>query len=1063
MSVNSEPIRKRLVTTLQPTSQQTSLANTLIEAYDVIPTPCYFYTPILRENDETTLREAARTGDMDTVSKKLGSLGLCSTDGRTALMEAATSGHLEIARLCMLEAGAITVPINKYNYPLILRNDLNVSWGPRLEETTDDTHQNTSNFGNFSLYHNRRDLINTMNDYDNLINSVSSRTNTNENNTEASGSTDEIDINDSAVFRASESMDTPSQAHSDSSYIYEVRPMNDGINTPPQNDITYNLDDSMEDSYSNISPNSSGSGSAPSSTDSQRTTSSIASTIVLNKGNTRHDTKFYVSSAEDRSFSISPWHSTYSTFLRRLLTEEEILSTPNSYRKAHEYPYARIAANTALTLAISNHHRSIVLLLIDKEMGMAGVTQLMVSAVKDDISAMLLSMEYINARDANRSTALSLATMFGHLKAAELIANEFVDMPDYPTWADPLIIAAKYNLLQHLSLFFDVVPKPVTSFISMDRIRMALIEATKAGHLAFIQILLSVCEHDKGVSTNVLITAAENGHLECLKYFAIARPKEFTANADLVLISAIRAYKQEVVEFICNWFAIGARPRPSPLFFAAISGNRYILDLVRKSSKVSDGITPLMIAAATGDVVGLKQHIGDARKRDVHGLTALMYAAMAGPMEDPLIYKELIELEAGINCVGGLFAIAHAIKSNNLGLVGQLLDYEAIMTFSNDLSILDIATEHGSPEAILKIVEYISAKKLAIFVKQRQISRYSQCSSPLLEAVEDFDNDGVRKYLYQANHCTDLWSPLQKAVYVRNQEAVTLLLCELGYINTMGYTALLYAITENNIEAARLLLSEINCTRYNERTCLMVAASLGFVELVRLLIPYEAGKAASTGDTALMCAAIEGHQDCVKLLLPYEAGLISNDGSSALMCAASNKSVDCVRLLLEKEKTMVSHKGYSALALSMQENCLEAATMLYKYEKDVSKITDLMWAAFINDLDAIHKNINQVGARTVTQATALMYAATANNFGVVEILLPHEKQLVDDTGHSALMYAIEAKAIECVKILLPYESNLKTFKEKDVIDIAKSTKSQEVINIVKAHMDTIENTAKDSL
>ena len=61
------------------------------------------------------------------------------------------------------------------------------------------------------------------------------------------------------------------------------------------------------------------------------------------------------------------------------------------------------------------------------------------------------------------------------------------------------------------------------------------------------------------------------------------------------------------------------------------------------------------------------------------------------------------------------------------------------------------------------------------------------------------------------------------------------------------------------------------------------------------------------------------------------------------------------------------------------------------------------------------------------------------------------------------MYAIEAKAIECVKILLPYESNLKTFKEKDVIDIAKSTKSQEVINIVKAHMDTIENTAKDSL
>lgn len=139
-----------------------------------------------------------------------------------------------------------------------------------------------------------------------------------------------------------------------------------------------------------------------------------------------------------------------------------------------------------------------------------------------------------------------------------------------------------------------------------------------------------------------------------------------------------------------------------------------------------------------------------------------MYAAIAGHADDPLIYKDLIRLEAGLNCVRGLFAIAHAIKTNNLGLMEQLLDYEAIMTFSNDLSILDVAIEHGSSEAILRIVEYLSLKKLPIFVKRRQISNYSQCSSPLLEAVEDFDNDGVRKYLYQANHCTDLWSPFKK-------------------------------------------------------------------------------------------------------------------------------------------------------------------------------------------------------------------------------------------------------------------------------------------------------------
>lgn len=1057
MSVNSEPTRKRLATTLPLIFRQTSLANLLIEAYDVTPIPCHFYTPILRENDDTVLREAARVGDMDTVVKKLGYLGLCSTDGRTALMEAAMRGHLEIAQLCMLEAGSTTIPTSKYNLPIIYRDDTNFSWSSESGETTDYLHPNASSFDNFSFYDSRGEFTDNINDFMNRLNPANSRPNIIANNTELSESTDDIGTGDSALYHVTESMDTPSRALSASFDIYEARPTHNASTThtdpaSPRSSMEYSASsNSIVSSYSSA-PSSSSSTSV-----SSRTISSMNSTIVLKKDATKIDTTFYISSNEDRSLLLSPWSSAYSHCLRRLLTDDEMLTTPKSYRQACEYSYFKVAANTALTLAISNHQRSTILLLIDKEIGMAGVTHLMASAIKDDIPGMLRSMDYINARDANRFTALSLATMFGHLKAAELIANEFIDMPDYPTWADPLVIAARYNFLQHLNLFLEIVPKPITSVISMDRIRMALIEAAKAGHLDFLRILLSICGRTKNISANIIIAAAEHGHLDCVKYFATAYPKRFTAYADLILISAIKAYKQEVVEFICKRFVIGSWPRPSPLFFAAISGNTYILDVVRRSNRIRDGITPLMIAAATGDAPGLVQHIGDARKRDIHGLTALMYAAIAGHADDPLIYKDLIRLEAGLNCVGGLFAIAHAIKTNNLGLMEQLLDYEAIMTFSNDLSILDVAIEHGSSEAILRIVEYLSLKKLPIFVKRRQISNYSQCSSPLLEAVEDFDNDGVRKYLYQANHCTDLWSPLQKAVYVRNQEAVKLLLCELGYVNTMGYTALLYAITENNIEAAQLLLPEINCVRYNERTCLMVAASLGFVELVKLLIPYEAGKVASNGDTALMYAAIEGHQDCVKLLLPYESGLVSNDGSSALMCAAGNKSIDCVRLLLEEEKMMISHKGYSALALSMQENCLEAATMLYKYEKDISQITDLMWGAFINDVDAVHKYINQAGTRSATQATALMYAATANNVRIVEILLPYEKQLVDDTGHSALMYAIEAKAIDCVKVLLPYESNIKTFKEKDVIDIAKSTKSQEIINVVKAHMDNIEH------
>lgn len=1072
MDVNLEPTRKRPVVTLQHTSKSAKLANALVEAHEIVPTPCYFYTPILRENDDSILREAARVGDINTVRTRLGSLGLCSTNGRTALMEAAMNGHLDIVKLCMLEVGATTIPTNTYNLPASHHN--NTSNNPSSNSVSEDT----TDIYNYALtpdnlylrtYH--RDLFYYMNQFVDFANSVEpSHININESNSEVSETTNNINSNDMDVFHVSESRDTPSQPSSDAHGSCSSRQQHDEhpVRHVDTNSMSFTTDDTEEEtsesSNSTVSSNSSRSASSSTtSTSSRRTISSMNSTTIINREKTKVDTTFYVSSVENRSFLLSPWSSTYSHYLQRFLTEEEMLRTPKSYRKACEGSYIKAVANTALTLAINNHHRNTILFLIDKEIGMAGVTQLMVSAVKGDIPRMLLSMEYINARDANKFTALSLATMFEHIKAAELIANEFIDMPAYPTRADPLIIAAKYNLLQHLGLFLEVVPKPITFIISLDRIRMALIEAARAGSLEFLKVLLSACADDNNISANIIVSAAENGHLDCIKYLAATYPKRFTANVDLVLISAIRAYREDIAKFICNKFIVGARPRPSPLFFAVISGNEYLLSLVRKSSRVSDGITPLMIAAATGDIVGLVQYIGDARKRDMHGLTALMYAAMSKPVEDPSIYKELIRLEAGLNCVGGLFAIAHAIKSNNLGLIECLLDYEATMIFSDNLSVLDIATEHGSPEAILTVVEYASSNKLPIFVKRRLITNYSQCSSPLLEAVEDFDNDGVRKYLYQANHCTDLWSPLQKAVFVRNQEAVTLLLCELGYINTMGCTALSYAVTENNIDAAQLLLPEINCARYDGKTCLMIAASMGFVDLVKLLIPYDVRKSASNGDTALMYAAIGGYAECVKLLLLHESGIISNDGSSALMCAAANKNVSCARLLVEKEKGMISHKGYTALALSMQENCLDVATMLYEYEKDVSKVTDLMWAAFINDIDAINEHIDQAGAQTATLATALMYAATANNVKAVEILLPYEKQLVDDTGHSALMYAIEAKAIECVKVLLPYEGNLKTFKEKNIEDIAKHTKSEEVINIVKAYMNTTEKGTQNSL
>ncbi|EFO61390.1 Protein 21.1 [Giardia lamblia P15] len=282
--------------------------------------------------------------------------------------------------------------------------------------------------------------------------------------------------------------------------------------------------------------------------------------------------------------------------------------------------------------------------------------------------------------------------------------------------------------------------------------------------------------------------------------------------------------------------------------------------------------TPLMHAAADGDLEAAKKHLSDKDTRNSEGDTALIIAARAG-------HKDIVELLDPTD-KDGVTALMRAADRNDLATVRALAPLQRGQKASGDIKIGEVTIDKGGTALMIaaarghaKIVELLAGYEGGAKV------------------------GGWSALVFAARSCCSdnrLSDPL-----VDHPRCVELLMRREGDIS--GWTELIRAAYRGDIDAIRDNLHMRGRQDAGGWTALMYAAARGHERIVELL-REESGIRNNTGQTALMWAARNGHPECVKPLLGRESGMQDHKGWTALMNAVWGNHIECVKLLLGEKR-----------------------------------------------------------------------------------------------------------------------------------------------------------------
>ena len=463
--------------------------------------------------------------------------------------------------------------------------------------------------------------------------------------------------------------------------------------------------------------------------------------------------------------------------------------------------------------------------------------------------------------------------------------------------------------------------------------------------------------------------------------------------------------------------------------------------------------------------------------RDSRGYTALMCAARNDHRK---IAELLMEHEKDVN---GWTMLMCATVLGDVEMVSQHLGKRGQKDKEGRTALI-LAAQNGRDEDVKLLMKH-----------ENGVSGWTN----LIYAAYLGDVDAVKSILHKKG-CKDItgMTALMWAAHQGHREAVKVLLeHEKGMRDSQSRNALYYALRSGHTEVAKIVIPHEDPTDKNGVTALMRAAARGDVEMVELLMPIQKGKKANRvvningynirGGTALMIAAACGHAEVVKLLLEKEGGMQDKDGLIALMHAAHNKHPECVRLLLEKERGQKNKHGQTAFIIAARDGRDETMQLLMKYENDVSGWTNLIYAVYFGDVDAVRGNLHEKGHKDANGRTVLMWAAENNHIACVKLLLGKEDRIQandnttalmraayrghtecvrllvekedgmqDSNGWTALMFAVYQNNIKCVRLLKEKEKDLKTTCELfwyqpgiTALDIAKRMDYTDIVSILR--------------
>ncbi|TNJ30502.1 Ankyrin repeat protein 1 [Giardia muris] len=412
-----------------------------------------------------------------------------------------------------------------------------------------------------------------------------------------------------------------------------------------------------------------------------------------------------------------------------------------------------VDGQTALTMALTRTRFKVAALLCTFEGSIAGLTNLMCAALKQDVGGLVAfigqAKQYcaghtalmmaaacgydqlvsglidteaglvVSHGDNEGYTALMLAAREGHINCVRLLLHaEGGRKAKGGTSA--LMLAARYGHREAVEL---LIPQEAT--IVDDFGKTALFGAAHWGHANCIPILM---EREAGLSSangaTALMEAVACGHTDCAHYLLCEAgrqtldiddwtgelPAGLTAlmiaahTGNTALVRLLKPFEFGLVDtqnHTAHWYARHALEKPSDLIDSEL--DRMRAEVARELDREEDAlatyrsppppkdITPLMHAALIGRLDLLHESLQYAKHQTELGMTALMFAAITGHVE---CVEALVSQEAQLQDNQGWTALMYASQYGHIGCVKLLLS-EATLENNVLQTALDVARVSG--------------------------------------------------------------------------------------------------------------------------------------------------------------------------------------------------------------------------------------------------------------------------------------------------------------------------------------------------------------------------------
>lgn len=494
--------------------------------------------------------------------------------------------------------------------------------------------------------------------------------------------------------------------------------------------------------------------------------------------------------------------------------------------------------------------------------------------------------------------------------------------------------------------------------------------------------------------TTALMLAASHGHLGAVSLLAPHESTMRDRKGYTALMYSIEKGSMEILQCLSNEINVVSDTGMTALELSMQHRQYQLAELLYPLEQARAKITPLMWEAFVGNTAAVQQYMQYAKCQASGGMTALMFAALAGRTE---CVKVLAKHELKIRNNSGLTALMFA-AIYNCGSTVSLLLKEVGMRDNGFLTALMRASKKGSTDVI-----NILAKHEAQYVDDNDntalmfaaLSGTVAQSSVLIPKISSWTNGEGRTALMLAAQHGDL-------------NGIKLLIPkEKGMRDNKGMTALMFAVQAGNIDAIKELIThEAGVQNAAGKTALMLAVEVNSREAVELLIDKEVRKQDNLGTTALITATSLGLLDIATRLFPYEKLIVRKDGSTALMTALQGDNAELVTLCMEEAGLKTEFED-TALNMALQLSFYKSAQLLMQSpkEREMIGMTDLMVAAFCNDINSVKKYAStQKMMQDKQHRTALMYAAMKGNTECIPFLID-EGSLVDINGWTADTYS----------------------------------------------------------